>query len=88
MEKETTFGKFSIKDYEKELLRELKMRERMWKKTGVNKFQDFTKQRQYDILEELMNILMMAPWSTFETMRKQAESASRTIQTGFDGYGF
>lgn len=82
---ETGFRKFTIKDFEKELICELKMREKVWLKGYSQRFKDEKQNRRFAILEELLAIIEHCSYATFEKMRSQAESAAMVIQ-GSLGY--
>lgn len=75
--------KFTIKDFEKELILELKFRRKVWKRipgTDEN-FSDLEHERRYLILKELLNILEFAPIREFERLVQLSKSAQLVIQT-------
>lgn len=81
MEKQKNFGKFKMKDYEKEIVRALKMRERVWTKDYSGRFKSAENQRSFDIMTELLGILEFAPLVKFEELRLLASSASLVVQS-------
>ena len=81
MSLQKSFTKFTIKDYEKELNLELKMRRKVWPMVTDGRFKDLSHQRRYEVLDELLSILEFVPLPVFETARKKAESAALVIQS-------
>ena len=81
MSQEKSFSKFTIKDFEKELSLELKMRRKVWRQVVPGSFTDMSNQRRYDVLEELLAIIEFVPLPVFENARKKAESAAFIIQS-------
>jgi len=72
-------NQYPLRDFMKELDKELSMRRKVWKsKTGKN-FLMAEHQRRYDVLEELYLILVHTPLTCFEEMRLKAESAMNII---------
>lgn len=75
--------RFSIKDYEKELILELKFRRKVWQRipgTEEN-FRDLTQEKRYLILKELLEILESAPIREWERLVNYSKSAKQIIQT-------
>lgn len=75
--------RFQIKDYQKELITEMKARQRMWQNVpGMSeRFINPQQQRRYDILSELLDIVSYCPIKVFERLRHAAESAKDLVQT-------
>lgn len=78
--------KFSLKEIEKELTTELKMRRKVWQKVPGfdDAFLDMTHQRRYDILTYLLVILESAPLASWDSLIQYSESAASVIQTCLD----
>lgn len=75
--------KFQVQDYQKEIIKELKARQRIWQNVqGMpERFINPQQQRRYDIMNELLEILSYCPIQVFERLRNSAESAKDMIQT-------
>lgn len=75
--------RFQVKDYQTELIKELKARQRIWQNVqGMpERFINPQQQRRYDVLNELLDILSYCPIQVFERLRDSAESARDIVQT-------
>lgn len=88
MNQAPVLSKFTVKDYQAELTRELRMRRKVWKVDYAGKFTDSKNQRSYDVMEELLAILEFVPLLQFEKMRGYSQSAAMIIQGEFEAEGF
>lgn len=75
-----------LKTLERELVTELKMRRKVWRRLPGcdDRFVDQALQRRYDILLKLLEVVEYAPYQQWEKLVKAAESAKGVVQTSLD----